>query len=360
LRFGSSCNASSAIRSFLVSVELGLSKESQKSTIGEGMSRPIVKAAIIGIALSLGTAMSAQASTYPDRPITLVVPFPAGGGGDTLGRIYANALNKALDKNIIVENRAGAGGNIGTAMVTRSEPNGYTLAYGTNGTGAINHWIYKDPGYTINDLEPISRLTTIAAALVVKPDSGINSVKDLISHAKKNPGKMSCGSAGNGTTSHIACELFKQMSGLDILHVPYKGGGAAMTDLIGGRIDMLIDVLPNLSGQIAGGTLLPLAVTTKERVPTQPNVPTMDEAGVPDYYFFAWDAIYAPKGTPAAVLDRLNKAVNDTMQQPETIKILTDRGATPAATTRSELKSFVQEEYERLGTVVKNANVRLD
>ena len=324
------------------------------------MTHPILSAASLGIALALSAVAPAQADTYPDRAITMMVPFAAGGGGDTLGRIYADALSRTLDQTIVVENRPGAGGNIGTATVTRAKPDGYTLAYGTNGTGAINHWIYKNPGFTIDDLEPISRLTTIAAALVVQPGTEIKSVKDLIAYGKANPEQLTCGSAGNGTTSHIACELFKQMTGVEILHIPYKGVAAAMTDLLGGRISMLIDVMPNLAGQIAAGNLLPLAVTTKERVDSQPDIPTMDEAGVPGYYFFAWDAIYAPKGTPTATLDKLNEAVKAAVARPETTQTLTSRGATPATTTRAELKAFVQEEYERLGEVVQKANVRID
>jgi len=324
------------------------------------MTHPILSAASLGIALALSAVAPAQADTYPDRAITMMVPFAAGGGGDTLGRIYADALSRTLDQTIVVENRPGAGGNIGTATVTRAKPDGYTLAYGTNGTGAINHWIYKNPGFTIDDLEPISRLTTIAAALVVQPGTEIKSVKDLIAYGKANPEQLTCGSAGNGTTSHIACELFKQMTGVEILHIPYKGGAAAMTDLLGGRISMLIDVMPNLSGQIAAGNLLPLAVTTKERVASQPDIPTMDEAGVPGYYFFAWDAIYAPKGTPTATLDKLNEAVKAAVARPDVTKTLTSRGATPATTSRAELKAFVQEEYQRLGEVVQKAHVRID
>jgi tripartite-type tricarboxylate transporter receptor subunit TctC len=324
------------------------------------MSNSIFRAAGLGVALVLGAVSPAQADSYPDRAITMVVPFPAGGGGDNLGRIYAEAFSKELGQPIIVENKPGAGGNIGTAAMSRSKPDGYTLGYGTNGTGAINHWIYQNPGYSPDDLEPVSRLTTIAAALVVRPDMNIKSVDELIAYGKKNPGELTCGSAGNGTTSHIACELFKQMTDLDILHVPYKGGAAAMTDLIGGRISMLIDVLPNLSGQISGGTLLPLAVTTKERVESYPEIPTMDEAGVPGYYFFAWDGLYAPKGTPASVLDRLNDAVKSAMAKSALVKTLTSRGATPATTTRAELKEFGKEEYDRLGVIVKNAGVRID
>ncbi|MFA5702847.1 MAG: tripartite tricarboxylate transporter substrate binding protein [Advenella sp.] len=315
---------------------------------------------VTGIAFALGFGVSATAGAYPEQPVTVIVPFAAGGGGDTLARMATNAIAKELNQSMVVENRPGAGGNIGTAQMTRSKPDGYTLAYGTNGTAAINHWLYKNPGFSIDDLEPVSRLTTIAAALVVRPDMGVKSVKELIAFGNENPNKLTCGSAGNGTTSHIACELFKQMTGLEIQHVPYKGGAAAMTDLIGGRISMLIDVMPNLTTQIASGNLLPLAVTTNERIESYPDIPTMSEAGVPDYYFFAWDGIYAPKGTPVDVLNQLNAAVKAGMQRPEVVEAFKSRGAEPATTSREELLAFVKDEHKRLGEVVKKAGARID
>lgn len=321
--------------------------------------KPVLRASALGIALLLGTT-AAQANDYPNRAITVVVPFLAGGGGDTLARIATNGLAKELGQSIVVENKPGAGGNIGTAQATRANPDGYTLAYGTNGTSAINHLIYKNPGYSRTDLEPISRLTTIAAAMTVSADSSLKSIQDIIDTAKQKPGELTCGSAGNGTTSHIACELFKQMTGVDIVHVPYRGGAAALTDLLGGRIDILIDVMPNLAGQIAGGKLRPLAVTMQERVASHPDIPTMDEAGVKGYYFFAWDGLYAPKGTPEDVLDKLNAAVHKMLAQPEVAKSFTDRGATPAPTTREELKQFIETEYNRLGEIVKAAGVQID
>lgn len=314
--------------------------------------------ALLGTGFALGAA--AQATDYPERAITVIVPFPAGGGGDTLARIATEAIGRQLGQTLIVENRPGAGGNIGTSQVARAKPDGYTLGYGTNGTGAINHWLYSNPGYSNADLEPISRLTTIAAALVVNPDSKYKTVKDLVDYGKANPDSLTCGSAGNGTTSHLACELFKQMTGVSILHIPYKGGAAAMTDLMGGRVDLLIDVMPNLSGQIEAGKLRPLAVTMKKRLDSHPNIPTMEEAGVPGYDFFAWDAIWAPKGTPTEVLDRLNEAARKAMSDPKTVAILKARGADTAPTSREELASFVQEEYTRLGEVVKKSGARVD
>lgn len=313
---------------------------------------------LIGAGLTLGGA--AQAADYPERAITVIVPFPAGGGGDTLARIATEAIGRQLNQTLIVENRPGAGGNIGTSQVARAKPDGYTLGYGTNGTGAINHWLYSNPGYSNDDLEPISRLTTIAAAMVVNPDSQYKTVKDLIDFGKANPDSLTCGSAGNGTTSHLACELFKQMTGIQVLHIPYKGGAAAMTDLMGGRVDLLIDVMPNLTGQIEAGKLRPLAVTMTKRLDSHPNIPTMEEAGVPGYDFFAWDAIWAPKGTPQEVLDRLNDAARKAMSDPKTVEILKARGADTAPTSREELAAFVKEEYTRLGEVVKKSGARVD
>ncbi|MGE6915533.1 Bug family tripartite tricarboxylate transporter substrate binding protein [Achromobacter kerstersii] len=306
-------------------------------------------------------AVLAQQANWPTHAITLVVPFAAGGGGDTLARLVAEPLSRELGQSIIVENRPGAGGNIGTSIAARANPDGYTLSYGTNGTQATNHWLYKSPGYAPGDFEPISRFTVIAAALVVNgTDDRFKSLAQLLDYAKSHPGELTCGSAGNGTSSHLACELLNQMAGIKVMHIPYKGGGAAMTDLLGGRISFLIDVMPNVSGQIAAGKLRALAVTTPERVASNPDIPTMNEAGVKGYEFFAWDGLYAPKGTPVAVLDKLNAAVNQALQRPDVKKALESRGAIPSPTTRQVLGEFGAEEYTRLGKVVKTAGAAID
>lgn len=324
------------------------------------MFKSFLKSVSVPVVLAFSLTAPAHADgSYPDRPVTLVVPFLAGGGGDTLARLVAEPLAKELGQPIIIENRPGAGGNIGTAYAARANPTGYTLGYGTNGTFAINHWLYQNSGYNPADLEPIARLTTIAAAMVGRPGIGMTSVAEFLDYGKNNPGQLTCGSAGNGTTSHIACELLKQMTGLDILHIPYTGGAAALTDILGDRIDILIDVMPNLASHIEAGSVIPFAVTTPERVDSHPNIPTLDEAGVPGYSFFAWDALYAPKGTPVAMLDRVNEAVHTVMSNPEVAKNFEQRGATPAVTTRSELRDFAQAEYERLGEIVTNAGIAI-
>ena len=272
----------------------------------------------------------------------------------------AEPLGRELGQTIIVENRPGAGGNIGTSIAARANPDG-TLAYGTNGTQATNHWLYKSPGYAPGDFEPVSRFTIIAAALVVNSaDERFKTLEQLIAYAKSRPGELTCGSAGNGTSSHLACELLNQMAGIKVMHIPYKGGGAAMTDLLGGRISFMIDVMPNVSGQIAAGKLRALGVTTPERVASNPDIPTVSEAGVKGYEFYAWDGLYAPKGTPVAVLDKLNAALNQVLQKPEVRKMLESRGAIPSPTTRAGLKDFGAEEYERLGKVVKTAGASID
>jgi tripartite-type tricarboxylate transporter receptor subunit TctC len=320
----------------------------------------ICLAATACAALPSATVLAQQAA-WPTHAITLVVPFAAGGGGDTLARLVAEPLSRELGQSIIVENRPGAGGNIGTSIAARANPDGYTLSYGTNGTQATNHWLYKSPGYAPSDFEPISRFTVIAAALVVNgTDDRFKSLDQLLAYAKSHPGELTCGSAGNGTSSHLACELLNQMAGIKVMHIPYKGGGAAMTDLLGGRISFLIDVMPNVSGQIAAGKLRALAVTTPERVASNPDIPTMNEAGVKGYEFFAWDGLYAPKGTPPEVLEKLNAAVNKALQRPDVKKTLESRGAIPSPTTRQTLKDFGAEEYTRLGKVVKTAGAAID
>ncbi|MCD0499836.1 tripartite tricarboxylate transporter substrate binding protein [Achromobacter sp. MY14] len=325
------------------------------------LSKTLICLATAASAALPSAGVLAQQADWPTHAITLVVPFAAGGGGDTLARLMAEPLSRELGQSIIVENRPGAGGNIGTSIAARANPDGYTLSYGTNGTQATNHWLYKSPGYKPSDFEPISRFTVIAAALVVNgTDDRFKSLDQLLAYAKSHPGELTCGSAGNGTSSHLACELLKQMAGIQVMHIPYKGGGAAMTDLLGGRISFLIDVMPNVSGQIAAGKLRALAVTTPERVASNPDIPTMNEAGVKGYEFFAWDGLYAPKGTPPAVLDKLNAAVNKALQRPDVKKTLESRGAIPSPTTRQTLKDFGAEEYTRLGKVVKTAGAAID
>src|SRR5262245_59424052 len=208
--------------------------------------RTLAHACTLACALGIAFAAPGAQAQYPDKPIKVIVPFPAGGGGDTLARTVTNRLPQELKQPIVVDNRAGAGGNVGAEIAARSAPDGYTVFYGTNGTHAINQALYKKiPFDPVKDFAPVSRLTRIAAILVVNPSLPVNSVQELIAYAKANPGKLTFASAGNGTTSHLAGELFKSMAGIEMVHIPYKGGAPAMTDLIGGQVNLMIEVMPN-------------------------------------------------------------------------------------------------------------------
>jgi tripartite-type tricarboxylate transporter receptor subunit TctC len=311
--------------------------------------------------LVLASVTPAAAQSYPDRPIRVIVPFPAGGGGDTLARLVMNKVGEVLGTTIVIDNRAGAGGNIGTEAAARAEPDGYTLAYGTNGTHAINHSLYKRTGFDpINDFAPISRLTQIALILVVHPGVPAASVSELLTHLKANPGKVNFASAGNGTSSHLAGELFKSVTGVNIVHVPYRGGALAMTDLIAGQVQMMVEVMPNAYPQVEGGKLRGLAVTTAKRWPTAPAIPTFAEAGIAGYEVTAWDALFAPRSTPKPVIDKLNSAVRKALDDAQLRAALLARGAEPIASSPEELSRHVANEVERWGKVVRASGATID
>ncbi|WP_306396040.1 Bug family tripartite tricarboxylate transporter substrate binding protein [Telluria beijingensis] len=309
----------------------------------------------------LATPLGAMAQAYPDQAIRLVVPFPPGGGGDTLARLVMQRAAKELGQPIVVDNRPGAGGNMGAQVVAKSPADGYTLLYGTNGTHGINKWLYKRTGYDPQkDFEPVSKLTHIAAMLVVRKDFPARSVRELMELAKANPGKYTFGSAGNGTTSHLAMEILKQMSGLDIRHIPFRGGAQALTDLMGGRIDIMLDVMPNTAPHARTGRVRGLAVSSSKRLASHPDVPTIAESGLTGFDVVAWDAIYAPKGTPRAIVDRLNDAIHKALADPELRKTLIERGAEPMPGTPEELAAYVDKELRMWQKAVEKSGARID
>ncbi|MFO1323947.1 MAG: tripartite tricarboxylate transporter substrate binding protein [Burkholderiales bacterium] len=298
---------------------------------------------------------------FPDRPIRFVVPFPPGGGADNLARAIVPKAAQILGVPIVIENKPGAGGNIGAAEVARAAPDGYTLLHGTNGTHGINQALYEKTGFDpLRDFVPVARFTVIPAMLVVNPAVPATSVRELVAYIKANPGKVSFASAGNGTTSHLAGVRFAQLTGTDLLHVPYKGGGPALTGLLAGDVTMMIDLMVSVYPNAKAGKLRGLAVTTKQRVPTAPDVPTLDESGVPGFDMAASDGVYAPAGTPKAVVDKLNAAFRQALEDPQVRENLISRGAFPVPGTPADLAQHVAGEYPMWVKLVRDSGAKVD
>jgi tripartite-type tricarboxylate transporter receptor subunit TctC len=321
------------------------------------LSRRLLLTALAGSAIS----PLARAQAYPSKPIKLIVPFPAGGGGDNLARLTMSRVATELGQPIVFENLAGAGGNIGCAAAARAPADGYTLLYGTNGTHGINQTLYKRPGFdALKDFEPVSRLTSIAAMVVIRPGLPVATMGELLKLLKANPGKYTFASAGNGTTSHLSGEILKAEAGLAVVHIPYRGGAAAITDVIGGQVDFMIDVMPNTAPQVRGGRLKGLAVSTAKRVPGFADMPTIAESGLPGFNVGAWDAIFAPAGTPKAIVDQVNAAIQKALADPELRNQLASRGADVVGGSPQELKTFMAQEIERWGAAVKRSGASVD
>ncbi|WP_270934751.1 Bug family tripartite tricarboxylate transporter substrate binding protein [Falsiroseomonas oryzae] len=312
-----------------------------------------------GLALLAGGAR-AQGG-YPDRPVRLIVPFLAGGGGDTLARLAAQPAQARLGQPFVIENRPGAGGNIGAEAAARATADGHTLLYGTNGTHAINEALYpRLPFRPQEDFIPVAGLSRIVLVVVVRRDLPAATLPQLIAHLRANPGKVSYGSAGNGTTGHIASEMFRVAAGVDIVHVPYRGNAAAMTDLAAGRLDMAIELIPAAFPVMQNASVRTLAVTSLQPLESQPGVPTVASV-LPGFEVSAWDGIFAPAGTPDGIVQRLNRAFVDAMHDPETVSRLAARGAEPAPRqTPAQFAAFVARERVRWGEAVRASGARMD
>jgi tripartite-type tricarboxylate transporter receptor subunit TctC len=270
-------------------------------------------------------------------------------------------VGQILGQPIVIDNRPGAGGNVGSELVARATPDGYTLLYGTNGTLAINSTLYGNLRFDpVKDFAPVSPMTLIAAMLVVNPDVPAHSVAELIRYAKANPGKVNFGSAGNGTTSHLAGELFKTMADVDIVHIPYRGGAQAVTDLVGGQVQMMIEVMPNAYPLARSGKVRGLAVTTARRFPTAPDIPTIDESGLAGFEVSAWDGILAPAGTPAAVIERLNAAIRKALDDPDVRAALLARGAEPVPASPEEFARRIAAGAKKWSKVVRDSGAKVD
>ena len=319
----------------------------------------IVSTAIMGTGLLAGASVFAQA--YPTKPVTIVVPFAAGGTTDILARIIGQALTAELGQSVIVDNRAGAGGNIGGQAAAKATPDGYTLFMGTVGTHAINASLYKKmPFDPIKDFAPLSRVANVPNLLVANPNQPFKSVKDLIAYAKANPGKVNFGSSGNGSSIHLSGELFKSLAKVDMVHVPYKGSAPAVTDLLGNQIAIMFDNLPSVIPHVRSGKLRAIAITTAKRSPELPDVPTIAEAGVPGYEAMSWFGLLAPAATPAPVLAKLSGALAKVLANPEVKKKIVDQGGEPVNETPAQFAAFIQSESVKWGKVVKSSGASLD
>ncbi|HEX9465583.1 MAG TPA: tripartite tricarboxylate transporter substrate-binding protein [Alphaproteobacteria bacterium] len=278
-------------------------------------------AAVLFASWALSAPVAAQ--TYPDRPIRLVVPFPPGGGADNLARAVIPRAAEIIGQPIVIDNRPGAGGNVGAEIVAHATPDGYTILHGTPGVPA-------------------------------------HSVPELLTYLRENPGKVAFASAGNGTTSHMAGELFKMMTKADIVHVPYRGGGPALTALLAGEVQMDIDLMANLYPHVEAGKLRGLAVTTLKRVAAAPDIPTLDQAGVPGFQIAATDGIYAPAGTPRPIIDTLNAAITRALRDPQVTERLRARGAEPSPSTPEELAQHIATELPMWDQLVKQSGAKVD
>lgn len=322
--------------------------------------KPVLMASAIVLQLGISSAFAEE--PYPSRPVRLVVPFPAGGPTDLFAREIAHELGKQLGQQFIVFNKAGAGGNIGTAEVARHAPDGYTLLLGTTGTHAINMTLYKKPGYdAVKDFAPISPVARSTNLLVVNPNKvKATTVKELIDIAKQNPGSLLMASSGSGTTIHLSGELFKAMTGTDMRHVPYKGSATALTDLMGGQVDLIFDNFATVYPHVQSGRLRALAVTADHRVSVAPAIPTIAEAGVPGYGASVWFGLFAPANTPEPIIKRLNEEVRKAVSSKEVVARFTRDGAEPFPLAPREFAELIKTDLVLWGEVVKRSGATAD
>ncbi|WP_088150960.1 Bug family tripartite tricarboxylate transporter substrate binding protein [Inquilinus limosus] len=319
-----------------------------------GLFRRSVLLAGLTACVALPAGLAAAADAFPSRTVTLVVPFAAGGSTDLIARLIAEKMTEDLGQTVIVENKAGAGGNIGADAVAKADPDGYTILMGTIATHALNPAVMKQMPYDpVKDFAPVSLLVLVPNVLEVNPELPVKSVQELIALLKSKPGEYSYASSGIGTPLHLSGELFKSLAGVDMIHVPYRGAGPALNDVVANQVPIMFDNLPSSTAFIKAGTLRPLAVTTKTRSASFPDLPTMEEAGVPGYETYTWNALFAPAGTPQAVIDRLNAAAMKAVKDPATQPRLAELSATVVGSTPDELAKHVTAELAKWAPIVE-------
>ncbi|WP_137890824.1 tripartite tricarboxylate transporter substrate binding protein [Ramlibacter sp. 2FC] len=317
-----------------------------------------ILAALGGAALA--PAAWAQAK-FPQRPITLVVPTAPGGTTDFTARLITEPLSRALGQPVVVDNKPGASGNIGNQLVARAKPDGHTLLVSYSGYHVGNPHLFKQAGWDpIKDFAPVAMMTRAPQVIAISPKLPVSNLKELIAYAKAHPGKLNYASSGNGSIQHIAGELFKQLTGTFITHIPYRGSGPAVQDLMAGQVDIFITTPAGVVSQIQGGRLKGIAVTSKQRLSSLPGVATAAEQGLNGYELDSWFALYAPAGTPAEVVQQLNTEVNKILAAPEARKKAEDSGTDVAQMTPQQLGEFTKKELEHWGRVIRGAKITLE
>lgn len=331
------------------------------------MRRPFKTLTVAGLLACAALALpaGAQDKTYPQREVTIIVPFPPGGTTDIVARIVAADLSKTWGKSAVVDNKGGAGGNIGAADAARAKPDGYTLLMGTVGTQSINEFLYSKLTFNPEkDFAPVVLAAAVPNVLVLNPEfaksNNIASVQDLIAYLKANPGKANVGSSGNGTSIHLAAELFKSMTGTDMIHVPFRGSGPAVTALMAGDVQLMFDNLPSSMGGIQSGRLTPLAVTSAERSPSLPELPTIAESGVPGFAATSWFGLLAPAGTPPEIIAAINQAVIANSATPEAKEKFLAQGAEASDMTPEQFTEFIAQERRKWSKVVADSGAKID
>lgn len=317
-------------------------------------------AAALLAGMALVPAAHAQDGTYPNKPVMLVVSAAAGGTTDIAARLISEPLSKALGQSVVVDNKPGGNGTIAAQAVQRAKPDGYTLLVQYSGYHVITPLLTKQPWDPVKDFAPVANLLSAPQVLVVRPSLPVHSLKELVAYAKANPGKLNYASSGNGSLQHVSTELLNLQAGTKITHVPYKGTGPAMTDLLGGNVDLTITTPPPLMGHIAAGKLRPLVVTSKTRLPSLKDVPSAPEAGYPDLDVSSWFAMYAPAGTPKPVIDKLTSEIEKIMKSDAFRKKAEELGAEARYMNPQQLDQYQRAELTRWGKVIKSADIHAE
>ena len=319
------------------------------------------RAAALGIALLVCSSVALAQTTYPTRPIKLIAPFPPGGGTDIFARLIATKLNQALGWVVVVENKPGAAGSIGVEAATKAPPDGYTLVLGQTSNLAINPSLYTKLAYDpVKDLVPVALVASTPLVLVASPKAKFKSLAEMIAAAKTKPDAISVASPGNGTVGHLTSELFTAAAGIKLLHVPYKGAAPALTDVLGGQVDVYFATAQSVAEHIRAGTLLALAVTSARRLPALPNVPTIAESGYKDFEAISWYGVLAPAGTPEPIVAKLNAEINKVLQTDDVRATAANEGSDILGGSRADFTAYLQREQAKWSRAVKESGAKVD